>query len=72
MSTIDATCPLVTKVHTEARRFSGAGRQLVLIGHAGHDEVEGTLGTVPAIALVSRPEDVAAPRPRRRASLRRS
>jgi 4-hydroxy-3-methylbut-2-en-1-yl diphosphate reductase len=59
MSTIDATCPLVTKVHTEARRFSGAGRQLVLIGHAGHDEVEGTLGTVPAIALVSRPEDVA-------------
>ncbi len=44
MSTIDATCPLVTKVHTEARRFSAAGRQLVLIGHAGHDEVEGTLG----------------------------
>jgi 4-hydroxy-3-methylbut-2-en-1-yl diphosphate reductase len=59
MSTIDATCPLVTKVHTEARRFSGAGRQLVLIGHAGHDEIEGTLGTVPAIALVSRPEEVA-------------
>jgi 4-hydroxy-3-methylbut-2-en-1-yl diphosphate reductase len=59
MSTIDATCPLVTKVHTEARRFSSAGRQLVLIGHAGHDEIEGTLGTVPAISLVSRPEDVA-------------
>jgi 4-hydroxy-3-methylbut-2-en-1-yl diphosphate reductase len=59
MSTIDATCPLVTKVHTEARRFNTAGRQLVLIGHAGHDEVEGTLGTVQGIALVSRPEDVA-------------
>jgi 4-hydroxy-3-methylbut-2-en-1-yl diphosphate reductase len=59
MSTIDATCPLVTKVHTEARRFSAAGRQLVLIGHAGHDEIEGTLGTVPTIALVSRPEEVA-------------
>ncbi len=59
MATIDATCPLVTKVHSEARRFSGGGRQLVLIGHAGHDEVEGTLGTVPDIALVSEPEDVA-------------
>ena len=59
MSTIDATCPLVTKVHTEARRFNAAGRQVVLIGHARHDEVEGTLGTVPGMALVSRPEDVA-------------
>lgn len=58
MFTIDATCPLVTKVHNEARRFVGAGRQLVLIGHAGHDEVEGTLGTVPGMRLVSRPEDV--------------
>jgi 4-hydroxy-3-methylbut-2-en-1-yl diphosphate reductase len=59
MSTIDATCPLVSKVHSEARRFSAAGRQLVLIGHARHDEVEGTLGTVAGIALVSSPEEVA-------------
>ncbi len=58
MSAIDATCPLVAKVHTEARRFSTAGRQVVLIGHAGHDEVEGTLGTVPGITLVSEPQDV--------------
>jgi 4-hydroxy-3-methylbut-2-enyl diphosphate reductase len=59
MSTIDATCPLVSKVHNEARRFAAAGRQLVLIGHAGHDEVEGTLGTVPGTQLVSTPDDVA-------------
>jgi 4-hydroxy-3-methylbut-2-enyl diphosphate reductase len=59
MSTIDATCPLVSKVHHEARRFAGSGRQLVLVGHAGHDEVEGTLGTVPGMALVGAPEDVA-------------
>ena len=52
MSTIDATCPLVSKVHNEARRFAASGRQLVLIGHAGHDEVEGTLGTVPGTKLV--------------------
>ena len=59
MATIDATCPLVTKVHNEARRFAAAGRQLVLIGHAGHDEVEGTLGTVPGTKLVSVADDVA-------------
>ncbi len=59
MSTIDATCPLVSKVHNEARRFAAAGRQLVLIGHAGHDEVEGTLGIVPGTRLVSTPDDVA-------------
>jgi 4-hydroxy-3-methylbut-2-enyl diphosphate reductase len=41
---IDATCPLVTKVHVEARRFAGEGRTIVLIGHAGHEEVEGTSG----------------------------
>jgi 4-hydroxy-3-methylbut-2-enyl diphosphate reductase len=58
MNTIDATCPLVTKVHTEARRFAAAGRQLVLVGNARHDEVEGTLGVVPGIRLVSTPEDV--------------
>jgi 4-hydroxy-3-methylbut-2-enyl diphosphate reductase len=58
MFSIDATCPLVSKVHNEARRFAGSGRQLVLIGHAGHDEVEGTLGTVPGTALVSSADDV--------------
>jgi 4-hydroxy-3-methylbut-2-enyl diphosphate reductase len=41
---IDATCPLVTKVHVEARRFAGEGKTIVLIGHAGHEEVEGTSG----------------------------
>ena len=50
---IDATCPLVTKVHSEARRFAAHGRHVLLIGHAGHDEVEGTLGEVPGgITLV--------------------
>jgi 4-hydroxy-3-methylbut-2-enyl diphosphate reductase len=45
---IDATCPLVTKVHVEARRFADADRTIVLIGHAGHEEVEGTSGQAPA------------------------
>jgi len=50
---IDATCPLVTKVHSEARRFTGQGRTVLLIGHPGHDETEGTLGQVPGrIVLV--------------------
>ncbi len=44
---IDATCPLVTKVHTEARRFAGQHYNLVLIGHAEHEEVEGTFGEAP-------------------------
>jgi 4-hydroxy-3-methylbut-2-en-1-yl diphosphate reductase len=44
---IDATCPLVTKVHVEARRFAGDGKTIVLIGHAGHEEVEGTSGQAP-------------------------
>ena len=53
LRTIDATCPLVTKVHSEARRFAARGYSIVLIGHAGHDEVEGTLGEAPeAIVLV--------------------
>lgn len=60
MFAIDATCPLVAKVHTEARRFAAAGRQVVLVGHAGHDEVEGTLGTVPGAVLVSTAADVQA------------
>jgi 4-hydroxy-3-methylbut-2-enyl diphosphate reductase len=44
---IDATCPLVTKVHLEARRHAAAGREILLIGHAGHVEVEGTMGEAP-------------------------
>ena len=44
---IDATCPLVTKVHMEARRHAGDGREILLIGHAGHVEVEGTMGEAP-------------------------
>ncbi len=47
LSVIDATCPLVTKVHTEARRFAGQHYNLVLIGHAEHEEVEGTFGEAP-------------------------
>jgi 4-hydroxy-3-methylbut-2-enyl diphosphate reductase len=47
LEVIDATCPLVTKVHVEARRFVGEGRTIVLIGHAGHEEVEGTSGQAP-------------------------
>jgi 4-hydroxy-3-methylbut-2-enyl diphosphate reductase len=49
---IDATCPLVTKVHAEARRFAARGDTVLLIGHAGHEEVEGTLGEAPARTLL--------------------
>jgi 4-hydroxy-3-methylbut-2-enyl diphosphate reductase len=59
LSVIDATCPLVTKVHHEARRFAAQDYQIVLIGHRGHEEIAGTLGEAP-MALVERPEDVAA------------
>jgi 4-hydroxy-3-methylbut-2-enyl diphosphate reductase len=56
---IDATCPLVTKVHAEARRFANRGDTVVLIGHAGHEEVEGTLGEAPErTVLVQSPSDV--------------
>jgi 4-hydroxy-3-methylbut-2-enyl diphosphate reductase len=59
LRTIDATCPLVTKVHREATRFAADGYTIVLIGHAGHEEVEGTMGEVPgSIVLVETPEDV--------------
>ncbi|GAA3739696.1 hypothetical protein GCM10022225_23540 [Plantactinospora mayteni] len=55
---IDATCPLVTKVHSEARRFVGRGNTVLLIGHAGHEETEGTLGEAPGrIALVESVRD---------------
>jgi 4-hydroxy-3-methylbut-2-enyl diphosphate reductase len=47
LTTIDATCPLVTKVHTQARRYADAGYAIVFIGHAGHEEVEGTMGEAP-------------------------
>ena len=58
LATIDATCPLVTKVHAQARRYAEAGYAIVLIGHAGHEEVEGTLGEAPeAIVLVQSAED---------------
>jgi len=58
LTTIDATCPLVTKVHTQARRYAEAGYAIVLVGHAGHEEVEGTLGEAPdAIVLVQSAED---------------
>ena len=56
---IDATCPLVTKVHLEAIRFARAGYTILLIGHEGHDEVIGTMGEAPrAIVLVETPEEV--------------
>jgi 4-hydroxy-3-methylbut-2-en-1-yl diphosphate reductase len=57
---IDATCPLVTKVHLEAIKFASEGYTILLIGHEGHDEVIGTMGEAPeAIVLVESPEDVA-------------
>jgi 4-hydroxy-3-methylbut-2-enyl diphosphate reductase len=57
---IDATCPLVTKVHLEAIKYASAGYTILLIGHEGHDEVIGTMGEAPeAIVLVEKPEDVA-------------
>ena len=64
LATVDATCPLVAKVHVEARRFAGDGYLVALIGHGGHDEVEGTLGEAPgSMALVESETDVAGLRP---------
>ncbi|NUT93502.1 MAG: 4-hydroxy-3-methylbut-2-enyl diphosphate reductase [Saccharothrix sp.] len=61
LDVVDATCPLVTKVHAEARRFVARGDTVVLIGHAGHEEVEGTLGEDPErIVLVESAADVEA------------
>jgi len=58
LHTIDATCPLVTKVHSEARRFAAQGFDILLIGHEGHEEVVGTTGEAPSqIQLVDGPED---------------
>jgi 4-hydroxy-3-methylbut-2-en-1-yl diphosphate reductase len=60
LPTIDATCPLVTKVHNQGRRYIAQGRTLVFIGHAGHPEVEGTLGQIDGeLHLVESEEDVA-------------
>src|SRR5918996_1472657 len=57
--TIDATCPLVTKVHVQAKRYASEGYKVVLIGHAGHEEVVGTMGEAPeATGLVESVEDV--------------
>ena len=59
LNTIDATCPLVTKVHREAVRFAGDGYTIVLVGHDGHEEVEGTMGEAPErIVLVQNEQDV--------------
>src|SRR5579885_1751712 len=59
LHTIDATCPLVTKVHVQARRYAAEGYTVVLIGHAGHEEVVGTMGEAPeSIVLVESAEEV--------------
>lgn len=61
LQVVDATCPLVTKVHSEAARFAARGDTVVLIGHRGHEESEGTMGVAPqSMVLVQTPADVAA------------
>jgi 4-hydroxy-3-methylbut-2-enyl diphosphate reductase len=61
LAVIDATCPLVAKVHAEGRRYAASGREIVLVGHAGHAEVEGTIGQIPGkVYLVQTVADVAA------------
>lgn len=61
LKVVDATCPLVTKVHLEARRFADRGYTIILIGHPGHEEVEGTMGEAPRnMVLVSSVDEVAA------------
>ncbi len=59
LTVLDATCPLVTKVHLEARRFAAAGRTIVLIGHAGHEEVVGTTGQAPERTILVQDVDEA-------------
>jgi 4-hydroxy-3-methylbut-2-en-1-yl diphosphate reductase len=57
---IDATCPLVSKVHSEGQRYANQGREIVLIGHAGHPEIEGTMGRINGrVHLISKPHEVA-------------
>jgi 4-hydroxy-3-methylbut-2-enyl diphosphate reductase len=69
LGVIDATCPLVTKVHLEARRFAGEDRTILLIGHAGHEEVEGTSGQAPGgtilVQSVEEARSVVVPDPQR-------
>ena len=69
LKVIDATCPLVTKVHTEAARYANEGRSILLVGHAGHDEVIGTMGEVPSriqlVGSVEEAEKVQVPDPER-------
>jgi 4-hydroxy-3-methylbut-2-en-1-yl diphosphate reductase len=70
LETIDATCPLVSKVHAEARHYAARGFTVMLIGHAGHEEVEGTMGEAPgAILLVETVEDAERVRPPQRERL---
>ncbi|MEM7494367.1 MAG: 4-hydroxy-3-methylbut-2-enyl diphosphate reductase [Pseudomonadota bacterium] len=66
MTFLDATCPLVSKVHVEAQRHAKAGRDIILIGHAGHPEVIGTMGQLPSgsMTLIETVEDVATFEPR--------
>jgi 4-hydroxy-3-methylbut-2-enyl diphosphate reductase len=59
LTVLDATCPLVTKVHLESRRFAGGGRTIVLIGHAGHEEVVGTTGQAPERTILVQTVDEA-------------
>lgn len=60
LEVIDATCPLVSKVHTEGQRYTKQGMEIILIGHEGHPEIEGTLGRIPGkVHLISEVEDVA-------------
>jgi 4-hydroxy-3-methylbut-2-enyl diphosphate reductase len=69
LKVIDATCPLVTKVHGEAQRYARERRSIILVGHAGHDEVIGTMGEVPEqiqlVGTVEEAESVQVPDPRR-------
>jgi len=69
LRTVDATCPLVAKVHAEARRYAGEGYRVLLVGHAGHEEVEGTLGEAPEattlVETVADAEHVSVPDPSR-------
>ena len=59
LDVLDATCPLVTKVHKEGRRYAAKGYDIVLVGHLGHPEVEGTLGQIPGtVHVISEPEEV--------------
>jgi len=57
---LDATCPLVSKVHSEGQRYANQGREIILIGHAGHPEIEGTMGRINGrVHLISKPDEVA-------------